>query len=73
MTSRIVRWRAGRSRGPSPKAPSVALRRAKSVAGLMTARRAAANSMARGSPSNCWHRPATAAALASEKNEAGLA
>ena len=71
MTSRIVRWRAGRSRGPSLSTLSEALTRARRAAGVSTATLAAASSMARGRPSRRAQRDETAAALAPREGEIG--
>ena len=71
MASRIVRWRAGRSRAPPVSSGSRGSSRASSAAGGRTLTRAAASSMASGRPSSRVQTAATAAALSALRAKPG--
>ena len=71
ISPRSVRWRAGRSRGPSWSRSSLLLSLASRACGLNTRTRMAANSMARGRPSRRTHISATASAFPSSSAKSG--
>jgi hypothetical protein len=71
MVARSVRWRAGASRAPVPNAPSARSRRSAISPGDSNPQRAAASSIASGSPSTRRQISATAAALASAMRKLG--
>ena len=69
--SRIVCWRAGASRAPPRSSCNRSAICASSASGERTVIRAAASSIARGSPSRWRHSAATVSALASSSRNAG--
>ena len=71
IVARSVCWRAGASRAPAPNARSAVSRRSAISAGDSSSQRAAASSIASGSPSTRRQISATAASLPSPSSNSG--